>query len=391
MALTAIDVFSGAGGLTVGLKRAGFRVVAAVEIDPHSFSTYKANHPEVSCLMQDIGTVSGAALLDLAGTDRIDLLAGCPPCQGFTSLTAKYRGKEDPRNELVFQMARLAEELRPRAIMMENVPGLTRKGRPLRDRLCSQLVALDYRLTEGVLQVADYGVPQLRRRFVLLGGRGFEIPLPDATHSGAPVGDLAPWRTVREAIQDMADPVTLAEARARGPVERSDWHIVRELSQENVERMKAATAGKTWQHIPEDLRPECHRKGYVGFTNVYGRMEWDRPAPTITGGCTTFSKGRFGHPEADRTISVREAALLQTFPSDYLLDTPYMEHVCNMIGNALPCDFAETLSRQCLHELRRHPSDGPHCPATLKKRAGAGRGGKTACPPAARLRPSRSA
>ncbi len=374
---TAFDLFSGAGGLTVGLKRAGFRVVAAVEIDPHSFSTYKANHPEVRCLKQDIGTVPGAALLDLAGTDRIDLLAGCPPCQGFTSLTAKYRDKEDPRNELVFQMARLAEELRPKAIMMENVPGLTRKGQPLRDRLCSRLRALDYRLTEGVLQVADYGVPQLRRRFVLLGGRGFDIPLPDATHSGTPAGDLAPWRTVREVIQDMADPVTLAEARARGPVEQSDWHIVRELSRKNVERIKAARAGKTWQHIPEHLRPECHRKGYVGFTNVYGRMEWDRPAPTITGGCTTFSKGRFGHPEADRTISVREAALLQTFPRDYRLDTPYMDHVCNMIGNALPCDFAEALSRRCLDEIRRQPNDTPHHPANLTKGPGAGSDGES--------------
>lgn len=123
----------------------------------------------------------------------------------------------------------------------------------------------------------------------------------------------------------MPEPTTLAEAKARGPVERSDWHVVRELSRKNIERIKAAKAGETWTQIPEYLRPACHRDGYIGFTNVYGRMEWDRPSPTITGGCTTFSKGRFGHPEADRTISVREAALLQTFPLDYRLDTPYMD------------------------------------------------------------------
>ena len=353
MTSTAIDVFAGAGGLTVGLKRAGFRVVAAVEIEPHSFATYKANHPEVKCLKQDIATVSGADLLELAGTDRIDLLAGCPPCQGFTSLTAKYKDKEDSRNKLVLEMARLTEETQPRAIMMENVPGLARKGGSLYGRLRARLQALDYRLTEGVLQVADYGVPQLRRRFVLLGGRGFEIALPDATHSGAPVDGLAPWRTVRDTIEDMPEPVTLAEARAKGHVERSDWHVVRELSHKNVERIRAAKAGRTWTRIPEHLRPPCHRDGYVGFTNVYGRMEWDRPSPTITGGCTTLSKGRFGHPKADRTISVREAALLQTFPSDYRLDTPYMEYVCNMIGNALPCDFAEALSKRCVEQLRK--------------------------------------
>ena len=368
MTLTAINVFAGAGGLTVGLKRAGFRVVAAVELEPHSFATYKANHPEVKCLKQDIATVSGAALLELAGTDRVDLLAGCPPCQGFTSLTAKYKDKEDPRNELVLEIARLAEEIRPQALMMENVPGLTQKGRFLYGRLRTRLQALDYRLTEGILQVADYGVPQFRRRLVLLAGRGFEIALPDVTHSGAPTGDLAPWRTVRDAIESMPEPVTLAETKARGQVERSDWHVVRELSRKNIERIKAAKAGETWTHIPEHLRPNCHRDGYIGFTNVYGRMEWDRPSPTITGGCTTFSKGRFGHPKADRTISVREAALLQTFPLDYRLDTPYMDYVCSMIGNALPCNFAEALSRRCVEQLRKQPVNMSPTPSNQDRR-----------------------
>ena len=362
MTLTAIDVFAGGGGLTVGLKRAGFRVVAAVELEPHAFSTYKANHPEVKCLKQDIATVAGAALLELAGTARIDLLAGCPPCQGFTSLTAKYKDKEDPRNELVLEMARLTEEIQPRVIMMENVPGLTKKGASLYRQLRVRLQALDYRLTEGILQVADYGVPQFRRRFVLLGGLGFEIALPDATHSGSPTDGLAPWRTVRDAIVGMPEPVTLAQAKAKGDVERSDWHIVRELSAKNIERIKVARAGETWRHIPEHLRPACHRDDYVGFTNVYGRMEWDRPSPTITGGCTTFSKGRFGHPKADRTISVREAALLQTFPPDYRLDTPYMDNVCNMIGNALPCDFSEAISRQCADQLQQQPFEASPTP-----------------------------
>ena len=351
MALTAIDGFAGGGGLTLGLKRAGFRVVAAVELDPHAFATYKANHPEVRCLMQDIATVSGAGLLKHAGTDRVDLLAGCPPCQGFTSLTAKYKDKEDPRNKLVLEMARLTEETRPRAIMMENVPGLTQKGGSLYRQLRSRLEALGYRLTEGILQVADYGVPQFRRRFVLLGGLGFEIVLPDATHSDSPTEGLKPWRTVRDAIEGMPEPITLAEAKAKGEVARSNWHIVRDLSAKNIKRIKAARAGETWKHIPEHLRPSCHRNGYVGFTNVYGRMEWNRPSPTITGGCTTLSKGRFGHPTADRTISVREAALLQTFPADYRLDIPYIDPVCNMIGNALPCDFAEAISRRCAERL----------------------------------------
>ncbi|MDE0626828.1 MAG: DNA cytosine methyltransferase [Bryobacterales bacterium] len=357
MAPTAIDAFAGGGGLAAGLERAGFRVVAAVELEPRAFTTCRASHREVKCLKQDIAAVSGAALLDLAGTDRIDLLAGCPPCQGFTSLTAKYKDKVDPRNELVLEMACLAKEVRPRAFMMENVPGLALKGEGLHLQLRARLEALDCRLTEGILQVADFGVPQVRRRFVLLGGRGFRIPLPRAAHSRSPDGELEPWRTVRHAIEGMSEPLTLAEARAKGSVERSNWHVVRNLSARNIERIKSAKAGETWKHIPEHLRPACHRDGYVGFTSVYGGMAWDRPSPTITGGCTTFSKGRFGHPDADRTISVREAALLQTFPPDYRFDTPYMDHVCNMIGNALPCDFAEVVSRQCVEQLEKQPAD----------------------------------
>lgn len=354
MILTAVDAFAGGGGLTVGLKRAGFRVVAAIELEGHAFSTYKANHPEVQGLNQDIATVSGAALLKHVEVDRIDLLAGCPPCQGFTSLTAKYKGKNDPRNKFVLEMARLAEEILPRAIMMENVPGLTKKGESLYRQLRERLQALGYLLTDGVLQVADYGVPQCRRRLVLLGGLGFNIPLPEATHSRYPTKTLAAWRTVRDSIAGMAQPVTLSQAKANGNVEGSDWHVVRDLSPQNLQRLRVAKAGGTWQQTPERLRPACHRDGYLGFSNVYGRMEWDRPAPTITGGCTTLSKGRFGHPDADRTISVREAALIQTFPQDYRLDSPYMDYVCNIIGNALPCDFAEAVSRQCARQLQQH-------------------------------------
>ncbi len=352
MSLTAIDVFAGGGGLTVGLERAGFKVLAAVEIEQHAYATYKANHPEVRCLKQDIQRVSGADLLSAAGTKEIDLLAGCPPCQGFTSLTAKYR-RDDPRNALIFEMSRLAEEIRPRAIMMENVPGLTQKGAGRYADLKAQLEGLGYKLTDGVLEVADYGVPQFRRRLVLLGGRGFKIDLPPPTHAKNGSDGRSAWRTVRDAIGHTDEPVELTAAKKRGPLERTDWHIVRTLSPTNRKRIEAAEAGKTWPSIPAELRPACHQGDYRGFTNVYGRMSWDSPAPTITAGCTTFSKGRFGHPEAARTISVREAALLQTFPSGYKFDVPYMEHVCNVVGNALPCDFAEAVSTRCYEELLR--------------------------------------
>jgi DNA (cytosine-5)-methyltransferase 1 len=146
--------------------------------------------------------------------------------------------------------------------------------------------------------------------------------------------------------------LTREQADRLGGPQAVNWHVVRVMSEDNVRRIKHAKVGRHWSKIPKRLRPDCHQDRDVGFQNVYGRMRWNREAPTITGGCTTFSKGRFGHPRADRTISVFEAALLQTFPADYVFDTPYMEYVCNIIGNALPCEFAEVIARHCVERLR---------------------------------------
>ena len=349
--MIAIDLFAGGGGLTVGLKRAGFRVALAVDLEEQAVRTYAANHLDVHVARLDVKEVSRDFCRSVLKDRAIDLLAGCPPCQGFTSLTSKYR-TDDPRNQLVVEMCRLAKDVRPRAIMMENVPGLMRSE--IYKQMRQELGEAGYLVSDGVLQVADFGVPQSRRRLVMVAGRGFTIQLAKPTHSDAEEDGLACWRTVRQAIgHSRGSPLTLKEAKSGAGVQNANWHVVRTLSPQNLARIRAARPGRTWPSLPEELRPRCHRGGYNGFTNVYGRMEWDRPSPTITGGCTTLSKGRFGHPEEDRTISVREAALLQTFPEDYVFDTPYMEHVCNIIGNALPCDFAEVVARQCYEALDR--------------------------------------
>jgi DNA (cytosine-5)-methyltransferase 1 len=358
--LTAIDIFAGGGGLTVGLKRAGFTVVGAVEVEDNAFATYKANHPEVTAFRQDVRSVTGDSFLKLSPNGRIDLLAGCPPCQGFSSLTANYKVKYNrstahPGNRLVRQMTRLIEEIKPRAVMMENVPGLENKGKRLFNELIRTLKANGYMPQHDVLQVADFGVPQSRRRLVLLAGRGFSIDIPEPTHSRTGNDGLRPWKTLREAIYGMPKPVTLSDAMKQGGPQAFDWHVVRTLSAQNRRRIKKAKSGKSWWSIPKRMRPSCHQDKQAGFGNVYGRMGWKQVSPSITGGCTTLSKGRFGHPQADRTISVREAAMIQTFPEDYIFDTPFMEHACNIVGNALPCDFAEVLARRCLEVLHRNP------------------------------------
>jgi DNA (cytosine-5)-methyltransferase 1 len=353
--ITAIDLFAGGGGLTVGLKRAGFDVVGAVEIEENAFATYVMNHPEVNALREDIRSVHGDDLLRTAPGRRVDLLAGCPPCQGFSSLTRKY-GRHDPRNQLVMEMGRLVREILPRAVMMENVPGLAERGKPLLDDFVKELEALGYMVTWDILQVADYGVPQNRRRLVLLAGRGFKIALPIPTHSRSGKNGLKPWNTLRSVIGHLPKPLLFSRSKeSAGPI-AFKWHVVRDICEENKERLRYAKPGKVRAHLPKRLRPKCHKEVDGGFNSVYGRMTWDQTPVTMTGGCTTFSKGRFGHPRQDRTISVLEAALIQTFPESYIFDTDFIDAACDIIGNALPCDFAQVVSEQCWAALCASPT-----------------------------------
>ena len=354
----AVDLFAGSGGLTQGLRAAGFHVAAAVEIDPDAAKTYHWNNRKTEVFKRDLCNVSPTELRDAAGSDEIALLAGCAPCQGFCSLTNKYR-KPDPRNELLLVMAELIRALRPRAIMMENVPGILTRGKAIHYEFMNVISDLGYLPANDVVQMADFGVPQSRRRYVLLAGHGFRIPLPEPTHTRSPVKDsgLRPWNTVQDTIGQMEPPVTLKESfRGDGPMS-FNWHVVRDLQPQVKARLQAAKPGRTWLGVDESVRPRCHRKGYRGFTNTYGRMTWDQVAPTITGGCTTASKGRFGHPDESRyTISVREAALLQTFPERYRFVTEKMETVCDLIGNAVPPLYAKAAAKKILSALYDHPA-----------------------------------
>jgi DNA (cytosine-5)-methyltransferase 1 len=350
--LTAIDLFCGAGGLTLGLKRAGFNVVAGVELYPEIVKTYKANHPTTKLLLKDVREVTRKELFELTGVKAIDLLAGCPPCQGFSKLTDKYRRK-DPRNDLVLEMARLVQEIMPKIVMMENVAGLATRGKPVLDEFVHRLRLLGYVVNYEVLQLADYGVPQSRRRLVLLAGKGFHVPMPKRTHCyrGDAKKKLKPWLTLADMLKGNGEPVTLSTAIKEGGPQKFNWHVVRDLTETSVQRYKATKPGASRYSLPMNLRPKCHRNKDKGFPNVYGRLSWVQVPPTITGGCTTPAKGRFGHPDELRTISVREAALIQTFPKSYKLVTNFMDTACDLVGNALPCFFAQTVASSCRNAL----------------------------------------
>lgn len=346
----AIDLFAGGGGLTLGLKQAGFVVSASVEYDKHASATYSANHPETVLYSKDIRNVTGVELLSTSPTGKIDLIAACPPCQSFSSLTSKYKNI-DSRDELINEFSRIVREVLPATLMMENVPGLTKRGAHLFNPVINELEALGYHITYEVLDVVNYGVPQRRRRLVVLGSLTTKLMIPAPTHSENSDDILPHWETVRAAIGEIPTPVTLADTRAIGGPKKMGWNVVRNLAPQNVARLKAIKAGASRTSLPKALRPDCH-KNNGGFSNVYGRMSWDKPSPTITGGCTTLSKGRFGHPTELRTISVREAAALQTFPADYVFDTDYIDQACIIIGNALPPRFAKQMADVCANDLR---------------------------------------
>lgn len=336
---SAIDLFSGCGGLTLGLKLAGFSVKAAIENDALAVGAYKANHRRVRvrvCVsgIQDVKVRTLTKELGMKPGD-LDLLAGCPPCQGFSVLRTRNGAKQrrDTRNGLINDMLRFARAFRPKAIMMENVPGLSEHW-SFRN-FCRELRRIGYRVRWDVKDASRYSVPQRRKRLILLAGHGFDIPFAK---------ELKRLRTVKQAIGGLSKPGRSRDALHNLPEKRAarTLKLIRSIPKDGGSR----------SDLPRSRQLECHKRS-DGFKDIYGRMAWDKPAPTITGGCFNPSKGRFLHPEADRAITLREAALLQTFPKTYRFPTDAgKEYVALMIGNALPPLFIEQHAGEIAKSLR---------------------------------------
>jgi len=312
-------------------------VIGAVDVSPLAIEAFEANHPETRAWRRDVRGLSPADMIDQLGIEpgQLDLLAGCPPCQGFSSMRTHRQGThvEDRRNVLVAQFARYAEALQPRALMMENVPAL-REDRRLK-LLLARLRKGGYELSYDVLDAADYGVPQRRRRFVLIAmrsGRVFFAPPQQATATVRDV--LAGVPKAGESEDPLHD-----HGERRSPA-------IREL-------IKAIPKdGGSRSDLGADRQLECHRR-LSGWFDVYGRMSWGKIAPTITGGCINPSKGRFLHPEEDRAITLREAALLQSFPPDYNFPLSRGKYkAADLIGNALPPRFVAAQAKQIAAALQ---------------------------------------
>ncbi len=317
---TAIDLFCGCGGLTEGLKSAGYNVLHAVEIDAKASSTFIANHPDVNLIHMDIREVDATALGLKPGD--LDLLAGCPPCQGFSRIRKlnKSRPAMDERNSLINEFSRFVKELLPKRIMLENVPGLATHYRF--QNFLSTLRSLGYRVKYEILDVSNYGVAQRRKRLILSASINSE-PFIAPPMKGRV--------TVRSVIESMPKPGNSGDY----------LHDIAEKRSEKVREIikHIPLDGGSRSDLPEHLVLECHKKT-KGFYDVYGRMSWDELAPTITSGCHNPSKGRFLHPEDNRTITLREASMLQGFPVDYKFIVSHgKESIALMIGNALPPPF----------------------------------------------------
>lgn len=339
----AIDVFCGAGGLTHGLQVAGVNVVAGIDLDPACRYPYERNN-RAEFLLRDVSTVDPAELCELYLPGETRLLAGCAPCQPFSTYTQKRKGRGgDQRWRLLEAFTELVVGVQPDLITMENVPRLQRHQ--VYSRFTRRLRREGYLVSSHEVDCRLYGIPQTRKRLVILASRLGPIQLIPPTHKieGCP--------TVRDTIS------ALAPIEAGGHSASDRLHRSMRLSDLNLRRIRQSQPGGTWADWDEDLIANCHRKATGRrYSSVYGRMDWDSQAPTITTECYFYGSGRYGHPEQDRALSLREAALLQTFPKGYRFvpgsEPVRFKTVGRLIGNAVPVRLGRVIGRSLTRHIR---------------------------------------
>jgi DNA (cytosine-5)-methyltransferase 1 len=337
--ITAIDLFCGVGGLSHGLIRGGIRVAAGVDIDPSCKFPFETNNAAVF-LERDITAIEAGEIERFYPEVGLKLLAGCAPCQPFSSYSRSGRNREhESQWPLVLSFMRLIKEINPDLITMENVPQLTEHNvfRVFIEEL------RDYAIWWSIIECSSIGIPQTRKRLVLLasrlGARGLKL-----------IAKASSTSTVRGAIGNLP-PIEAGNSNLNDPM-----HVSSSLSELNMERIIYSIPGGTWRDWPVRLQAKCHRKKSGStYPSVYGRMEWNKPAPTITTQCYGYGNGRFGHPEQNRAISLREAAMLQTFPEDYAFvpnnKVVRFSHMGRLIGNAVPVKLGEAIAQSIISHV----------------------------------------
>jgi len=335
------DLFCGAGGLSYGLSRVGLVSVGGLDKFFPASETYEAQFG-VRVIRVDAFELSP---YDLSKRfDDVDVLVGCPPCQGFSSLKVSRFGSDDERNDLVLYYARVVETFKPQALLFENVPHVAKDVRFA--HMIKVLSENEYSFLFRVLNSADYGVPQKRKRLILFAVRGagkVEFPEPEYGSPDSPdvkSGALKPWKTVRDAISDLPS-VNDGECHPSDPL-----HCAKKLNSRYKEIIKRVPKnGGSRNSVQPELLLPTHRKHASSFKDAFGRLKWDEPSVTITTKFYDPSTGRFTHPEQDRALTLREGARLQTFPDEYLFKGSFTQ-IARQIGEAFPPLLAEKIGKR---------------------------------------------
>lgn len=345
LSIAAVDLFCGIGGLTHGLNKSGIKVMAGVDIDPNCKFAFEKNNKALF-IHKSIKEVTAKEILKLYPAKSLKVLAGCAPCQPFSKHTQKEKNRKTKEDwGLLYYFLKLIKKVKPTVVSMENVPQIT-KHKVFSD-FVEGLKSKNYNVSWQNVYCPDYGIPQSRRRLVLLASKLGEITLISPTHKPEN------YKTVKMVIGN------LHSIKMGVSSEKDRLHRSATLSAINLKRIKKSVPGGTWKDWEKDLRAKCHKKKTgKTYSSVYARMKWDKPSPTITTQFFSFGTGRFGHPEQDRAISLREGAILQTFPRKYkfIPSTSLVElkRLGRYIGNAVPVRLGEIIGKSIIKHLREH-------------------------------------
>jgi len=344
--ISAVDLFCGVGGLTKGLEKSGIRVKLGIDTDLACEYPFTANN-SADFLLKPVEDLSADELDDAFGESGIRLLAGCAPCQTFSTYNQKAK-PSDRRWWLLLQFGRLVRELQPDLVTMENVPRLLKQD--VFTEFVDALKENGYFVSHEIVNCADYGVPQTRERLVLLASRFGPIRML------SPAEARRKKVTVRDAIGD------LPPLKAGQSNDKDRLHVCSILSELNMKRIRTSKPGGTWRDWDKELVADCHKKKTgKTYPSVYGRMSWDEPSPTITTQFYGFGNGRFGHPQQHRAISLREGAILQSFPKGYKFTGPrepvYIKTIGRLIGNAVPVKLAAVIGKSIVKHLENVDTD----------------------------------